>query len=267
MRILPALFNTVMVRAIFDGRKTVTRRVVKLKYSNTHLEMRTDKYGTRLIELQNEEPGVTTIKNPDGTTTHTLLAAREVHAPYRRGDVLYVRETWCWCPCWDCGHDSDAGCTEMPSSRFYNADRQEYGCYGYKASFANGEQPFDRWRPSIHMPREAARIFLRVTDVRAERLCSIDVKGMLLEGLNVSLYGEDVEQWREDILTDFSISNSGRGDITRWVGYNLAAWKDFEMLWNSTIKPAAREKNGWAANPWVWVICFERCEKPDEFGH
>ena len=91
----PILMNTDMVRAILEGRKTVTRRVVKLKYENTHLEMRTDKYGTRLIEVQNEEPGVTTVKTPDGTTMHRLLACIEKEPPYKPGDILWVRETWC----------------------------------------------------------------------------------------------------------------------------------------------------------------------------
>ena len=146
------LFNTELVRAILDGRKSVTRRVVKLKYSNTHLELRTDKYGTRLIELQNEEPGVTTIKNPDGTTTHRLLAAMEKTPPYRPGEIMCVRETW--------------------------AEYEDTGGYLYRAWPEFEPKDEDdamkklglKWRPSIHMPKEAARLFLQVTDVRVERL-------------------------------------------------------------------------------------------------
>lgn len=185
-----------MVRVILEGRKTVTRRVVELKYSNTHLEMFTNKYGTCLIEKQNEEPGVTTVKNPDGTTTHKLLACIEKAPPYRPGDILYVRETW----------------TTL------------LGSYLYKANQKPGMKNPGKWRPSIHMPREAARIFLRVTDVQVERLRDIDDDGIIAEGLEIGA--------------------------------------PFDELWDSTIKPADRALYGWEASPWVWVIQFERCERP-----
>lgn len=203
----PILFNADMVRAILGGRKTVTRRVVKLKYSNTHLEMFTNKYGTRLIEKQNEEPGVTTIKNSDGTMTHTLLACIEKAPPYRPGDTLYVRETW---------------------------SRSMAGTYLYRAT----DIPFihDRWNPSIHMPREAARIFLRVTDVRVGRLQDITEKDMQQEGVIT-----------RPLLNDFE---------------KFISQKSFALLWDSTIKPADRALYDWEANPWVWVIEFERCERP-----
>ena len=203
----PIPFNADMVCAILEGRKTVTRRVVKLKYSNTHLEMFTNKYGTRLIEKQNEEPGVTTIKNSDGTMTHTLLACIEKAPPYRPGDTLYVRETW---------------------------SRSMAGTYLYRAT----DIPFihDRWNPSIHMPREAARIFLRVTDVRVGRLQDITEKDMQQEGVIT-----------RPLLNDFE---------------KFISQKSFALLWDSTIKPADRALYDWEANPWVWVIEFERCERP-----
>ena len=161
---------------------------------------------------------------------------------YRPGDILYVRETWCWCPCWDCGMDTDEGCVDEIAERFYNDQKAEWGCYGYKASFAPNEAPFDRWRPSIHMPREAARIFLRVTDVRAERLQEIDGRGILAEGI------------------DNGNSNPAMGK--RWENMQRMV---FQGLWDSTIKPADRALYGWAANPWVWVIEFERIGKEAVF--
>ena len=205
----PILFNTDMVRAILEGRKTVTRRVVKLKYSNTHLEMFTNKYGTRLIEKQNEVLGVTTIKNPDGTTTHRLLACIEKTPPYRPGDILYVRETW---GRYDIDHVIDG------RKYFYKADATAES-ERYRRDFGY------MWHPSIHMPREAARIFLRVTDVQVERLRDIDDDGIIAEGLEIGA--------------------------------------PFDELWDSTIKPADRALYAWDANPWVWAIAFERCEKPE----
>lgn len=127
-----------------------------MKYSNTHLEMRTDKYGTRLIEIQNEEPGVTTVRNSDGTTTHKVLAAVERPSSYRPGDVLYVRETW----------------NRLLGEWIYRADQKP------------GMKNPGKWHPSIHMSREAARIFLRVTDVRVEQLKNITEKQAKAEGFS-----------------------------------------------------------------------------------
>lgn len=174
----PILFNTEMVRAILDGRKTVTRRPVKFGR------------GQNLAWS-----GYV----PDGSVLYGSNNIPAVKAPYQPGDILWVRETW----------------TPVPG-----------GSYIYKASVECPDAWRGTWHPSIHMPREAARLFLRVTGVRAERLQEIDDKGVLAEGLEIGCY--------------------------------------FDDLWNSTIKPKDRGTYGWEANPWVWVIEFERCEKPEE---
>ena len=198
--------------------------MVKLKYSNTHLEMRTDKYGTRLIELQNEEPGVTTVRNPDGTTTHKLLAAIERTPLYHPGDILYVRETF----------KIDYLSNILGSGRIrYKAD-DAYSDFTFapeRYDMMRRAQLKPGWRPNENMPREAARIFLRVTDVRVERLQDITEEQAIREGVHAS---------RED--------------------YGIAIFA-FSDLWDSTIKPKDRALYGWDANPWGWVIEFERIDK------
>lgn len=220
----PILFNTEMVRAILDGRKSVTRRVVKLKYSNTHLEMFTNKYGTRLVEMQNEEPGVTTIKNPDGTTTHKLLACIEKEPPYHPGDILYVRETWEEC-------EDTGGYLYRAWPKFEPKDEDDaMKRLGLK------------WRPSIHMPKEAARLFLRVTNVRVERLQDITGEEALKEGV-VSK------------RPYFMYETVGQLEVY--------ARNKFGEIWDSTIKKDDLFRCGWEANPWVWVIGFERISKEE----
>lgn len=210
-RVLPILFNTDMVRAILDGRKTVTRRAVKYKYSNTEMKMHTDKYGTRLIEIQKSVEGETYGQNPDGSKWYKLLGYVEPKPPYKKGDILYVRETW----------------------QYIGFAGEDNG-YAYKAS-ENGklwqeETEGWKWCPSLHMPKEAARIWLKVTDVRAERLQDISDEQLRKEGFIPEVQGHFKFKW----------------------------------TWNSTIKKSDLDRYGWNANPWVWVIGFERCEKPSE---
>ena len=96
------------------------------------------------------------------------------------------------------------------------------------------------WKPSIHMPKEAARIWLKVTDVRVERLQEITPDVIKNEGI--------ILDPKECV---------GKFDYTSEL-YFL-----FQRLWNSTIKKPDFDRYGWDANPWVWVIEFERCEKPN----
>lgn len=139
--------------------------------------------------------------------------------PYRPGDILYVRETWA---AW---------------SRTYGAVPVLY----YKA---DGDAPDGiKWRPSIHMPREAARIFLRVTDVRVERLQDITEEQARAEG------AIDNRHFIHSPDNEYETLHSAR--------------EHFAGIWDSTIKPADRDLYGWAANPWVWVIEFEQISREE----
>lgn len=219
----PILFNTEMVKAILDGRKTVTRRTIKRKYDNTHIKWKEDKYGKRLIEIQDDIEGETHGRREDGTTWRKLRWYREIEPPYRVGDVLYVRETWCrGADIWNCKKTSP--------EFFYKAD-------GIQEQYSEAKEylPQPKWRPSIHMPKEAARLFLRVTNVRAERLQEITEKGAQDEDANPAT------------------NNSG-----------IAHRALFIDIWNSTVSAKDADLYGWGANPWVWVVEFKRIEGKDK---
>ena len=231
----PILFNTEMVRAILDGRKTATRRCVKLKYDNTHHEMKTDKYGTRLIEIQDDIEGETFGKSEDGRTWRKIRGYIEPKAPYRRGDILYVRETWTLEEFYD-----DEALVKFKAGGEQSLDYDTEGeIYRKLYKFTD-----DIWIPSIHMPKEAARIFLRVKGVRVERLQDITKDQILEEGTNrkeiISYINQMPEETEEYVITAFRCA--------------------FFQLWDSTIKKQDLDKYGWYANPWVWVIEFERIE-------
>lgn len=220
----PILFNTEMVRAILDGLKTVTRRCVKPKSKSAYGFYVTHRVSDgAFMGVYDYDEDENSFDNPQTQ-------------PAYKGDILYVRETWCWCPCWDCGlNEPEKGCGEPTARMTFDHKKHEYGCIGYKASFAENEQPpgLETWKPSIHMPKEAARIFLRVTDVRVEQLQEITADGIRKEGLtSMAVHAGDME----------------------------IAQAEFALLWDTTVKESELEDYGWAANPWVWVIEFERLE-------
>ncbi len=199
MAIKPILFNTEMVRAILDGRKTCTRRVIKLPENMDGVPV--GKSGDSNNPLGFMHPGG--IKRP----------------PYQPGDILYVRETWCELPVNEAGH------------------MRGHPVYYYRADGdMRPEEWRGKWSPSTHTPKEAARIWLKVTNVRVERLQEITIDGIRNEGISsMAVHAGDME----------------------------IALKEWKNLWNSTIKKTDLDSYGWEANPWVWVIEFERCEKPE----
>jgi hypothetical protein len=221
----PILFNTEMVKAIMEGRKTVTRRIIKNKYSNANIEWFEDKYGKRLVYMQNDSPK--DIIHDNGSRTCYLKSYKEILQPYKVGDILYVRETWC----------------KDGESYFFKADTDMDEAIIYMA--INDL----KWKPSIHMPKEAARIFLKVTNVRVERLQDITEEGAIKEGIRA--YTKDEKVY------NYALNE----EQYPWIVMPREPITPFCKLWNSTIKKDQLNKYSWQANPWVWVIEFERIEK------
>lgn len=125
----------------------------------------------------------------------------------------------------------------------------EDGTYIYRADDKLADLPTFKesskliYHPSIHMPKEAARIWLKITNVRVERLQDITVDGCHREGINIET----------SAVTDGETLN-------RKHDFSL---EKFETLWNSTVKKSDIDRYGWNANPYVWVIEFDRCDKPE----
>ena len=198
----PMLMNTEMVKAISAGRKSVTRQLIKPQPYNVL-------YNGILQQGEIEDGEVLLTLNKDNITEMLI-------PPYQAGDVLYVRETWC--------KGSLNGGAEQ---YFYRADDNDFHC---------------QWRPSIYMPKEVARIFLRVTGVRVERLQDITLDDAIAEGCQGKFIG--------------------CGECAG-AGWEILPEDEFADVWNSTIKESDLDKYGWDANPWVWVIEFERISKEE----
>lgn len=231
-RVLPILFNMKMVRAILDCRKSCTRRIIKPQPQG-YFEV-------------SEEPLY--IYDTDGKQG-------KITPPYQPGDILYVRETFAWQPCWDCGMDAEQGGCEHEAERRLHDKKKEHGCYMYRASCEDNEYPSaDTWHPSIHMKKDIARIWLKVTDVRVERLQEMKPVDVIKEGAYPDCW---------DCLNTYEESGSqccyGTEEQCSQCDGVMMEW---EKLWNSTIKKTDLDRYSWDANPWVWVIKFERCEKP-----
>ena len=196
----PILMNTENVRAILEGRKTVTRRVVRPQ----------PKGGHSVLDYDDEAHTADILCGNGGEGGVFADWAETAKAPYWPGDILWVRETW--------------NCLPIPEPL-----KGTSKTYWYRA---DGAEPRDKWRSPYHMPREAARIFLRVTGVRVERLRDMTLADVLMEGI------KETDEYEK-------------------------TWDRWHQAWNQTIKPADLPTYGWAANPWVWVIIFERISREE----
>ncbi len=188
----PIIFSTEMVRAILEGRKTQTRRVIKPQPASGVRKSVFVKSGLE-----------------DGH-------GREIKIPYQPGDTLWVRETWC-------KFGDIIGVNEDADIYYYKAD---YPCPVDKS--------IKKWRPSIHMPKGVARIWLEVTAVRVERLQDITPYDAWNEGCRIG----NSFPWEHHIP---ELQQQCRDVV-------------FRGLWDGLHE---KRGFGWEINPWVWVIEFE----------
>nr|DAG82365.1 MAG TPA: hypothetical protein [Caudoviricetes sp.] len=206
MAIKPILFNTEMVQAILDGRKTCTRRLVRFLPGENPQWTGYIRDGLMLYNGRNE---------------HCITKA-----PHQPGDILYVRETF----------------IQIAAHTFwYKADDNSWMPEGL------------HWKPSIHMPKKAARIWLKVTNVRVERLQEItetqtEEEGFLFTPPCLHRTGENYCDIDGPCGSKIKYCDMSAGELFG------------KVLWDSTIKKSDLDRYGWDANPWVWVIEFERCE-------
>ena len=214
----PILFSTPMVQAILEDRKTQTRRIAKWskKIENPVVGF------TIFTEKEKGEFAVRGI-HENGQYGESIFVL-----PYKVGDILYVRETW-----------AESAMLE----------------YFYKANGDERIQPTIKWRPSIHMPRAAARIFLKVIAVKAERLQDITEEDAIAEGIE-NMLASDPEMspiyFKYDVSKKEAMAPGGH-----WAHCADGPIHSFESLWKSINGPES-----WNENPWVFAYTFERIEKP-----
>ena len=204
----PILFSTPMVQAILDGRKTQTRREIKQANGWDH----------------NWRPTLIKEEHIDGIPRYEMRCGTQYSLPWFKcpygqpGDVLWVRES-------------------------YSKDYFDFngGNHAYKADWNKTDAEYvsePKWKPSIHMPKAACRLFLRITNVRVERLQNISEEDAIAEGI-----GKDNAGWWKDYTHPDS------------AGY-MVAKNSFRSLWHSI-----NGEQSWNDNPWVWVVEFEQIKK------
>lgn len=213
-KFIPILFSTPMVQAVLDGRKTQTRRVIK---KQPDLKRHRQIKRAVILDGKSRETWI----YDDGVS----LRQDSVKCPYGQpGDVLWVRETFV---------------SYNVPVKHPKVDEIEYE---YKAD----ETPVKfRWKPGIHMPKAACRIFLKVKSVRVERLQDISETDAIDEGIEREPGLPFVVRWKDYLNTDEELEFPE---------------SSFSTLWKSI-----NGSESWDANPWVWVIEFERIERPSGF--
>jgi hypothetical protein len=219
----PILFSGAMVRAILDGRKTQTRRVVKLE--TYHAD-----YGAPHIDeawvdnsYEREEYGnVSCLKVPYGDDSCPMgKTTQRLYPRWNSKERLWVRETWAVNGCYDYLSPKALTASGMGDQIAYKAG----GGYDFETDNL-------KWRPSIFMPRWASRLTLEVVSVRVERLHKISNADVLAEGVTEA----QIDQWR------------------KWLHPNDAPGHTYGVLWDSING----KTHPWKSSPWVWVVSFRK---------
>lgn len=230
MRERPILFSGRMVRAILEGRKTQTRRVVSSPYAAEADAWAPGPGGLWESGIRGDGGGLARgerIRCPYGRPGVTRLWVRETwrsDAPQR---VAYAADGWCGAV----GNDGAGGRIFLQHGWLSKYATAEVGAY-------YGERAYGmRWRPSIHMPRWASRISLEVTGVRVERLQEIAEEDAKAEGV---------------LLPEAATAKQDTADVHGLLPYRAV----FAACWDSIN--GKRPGASWSANPWVWVIEFRR---------
>ncbi|MHC1695109.1 MAG: hypothetical protein AB9835_07535 [Eubacteriales bacterium] len=225
----PILFKTNMVQAILDGRKSMTRRVISPQPFCRGINLTEHHKNNQRFSVTSQGSLMCDICHnlPMRSRTNTSPAHR-YKSKYHTGDILWVRETWC----------TDEGIADMFEEPFtpgyyYKADAISHGM-----KWANNKDIVN-WHPSIYMPIDAARIFLRITDVKAQRLQEITEQDCYYEGIIRVPLGNGMQSAEEN-----------------W------ALAKYEHLWDSVC---TKPEYSWVFNPWVWVISFERVSREQAF--
>ena len=215
------------VQGILDGRQSQLRRIVKKDLDHQCWIGNGEGYESAPPSWSKEalKSGLLWCAN----CGHHAMSP--VKCPYGKpGDILWVRETWCKVI------DQD----EATPGYLYKADEDPTGQFsGY------------RWKPSIHMAQSAARIFLRITDIRVERLQDITEEDAISEGILPLLQSRMQLAMDGQLYRDYTkkpeLFNEG-----------LRPVQSFQSLWQSINGP-----DSWQPNPWTWVVSFERIDKPE----
>ena len=250
----PILFSTDMVKAILDGRKTQTRRVVKPSPEELAKEQIPEWDGT-LHQVHAETPSGERIF---GFCTDKELRTGEYYGSMKSkygnpGDVLYVRETWMpagWSEDGDdwCIHYKANGPDGMIVPHLFDDEKKEHdfwmkvsgelkdaGCPEVDGMFQD-VTAYLNWRPSIFMPKNASRLWLKVKEVKVERVQGITFEDAVAEGIEVD-----------------ELNHVVRDDGINWGG----AVPEFANLWDSINAKRDGGIYSWESNPYVWVVKFE----------
>ena len=214
----PMLFSTPMVKAILDGKKTITRRQkgltqIDLKATEIIPNKGWPKQGNFTARFQ--------FNNIENDGVDAWEVTNILKSPFKIGDIIWVRET-------------------------FRSIEQDFGKPRYEYKATEKINKTDKWKPSLFMPKDACRLFLKVTEIRVEKLHDISEQDAMNEGSDIS----DKYMTMVERCNNYSNPSGGKKGYSHKAG--------FEELWNKINK-------NWDDNPWVWVISFKRAGCPQGF--